>query len=371
MINSVVKSTIGWWGADLKRTTGQAIVTRLVVGLLEHDGVHDFSYRGIWLHSMPSTLKSAVRLVWAALIGRVRTLYLVCSRSNSGFLRDIPAYLVHFFGVRVLVHAHGSDIVELCRRPVVGPLAKALLSRCEVIVPSPHLIKSLHAEGIANVHLCENFAQNANDCRITSVSSSPGQDLTAWKVLWNSNLMASKGFFSVAHAVGDLARQGQNIRLIALGEPLGDEVMSLTVCRDAVSELKNQYWVELKGLVDRNTALALLSEADLVCLPSHYSSECQPLALIEAMCAAQRVLIADTPALRATVGDYPCTIVENPTPEEIRHAILRIMKHSCSRDDLIDASSKARARFSMQRFESEIASLLGIVPPHNAGMKRF
>lgn len=365
MIRPEVKSTMGWWGADFERTTGQAIITRHVVGLMERDGVgvRNFSFRGIGLHSMPSALKSAVRLGWSVLNGRVKTLYLVCSRSNAGFLRDVPAYLVRFFGVRVLVHAHGSDIVDLCRRPGLGPLAKAMLSRCEVIVPSSHLIKSLHAEGIAIVHLCENFAQNAHDCRDTSAKSAPRQDLHAWTVLWNSNLMASKGFFAVAQAVGTLARQGQSIRLIALGEPLGDEVMCMAACRNAVGQLKNQDWVELKGLVDRKTALALLSDADLVCLPSHYSSECQPLALIEAMCVARRVLIADTPALRATVGDYPCTAVETPTPEEILLALQRIMTHSYSRDDLIDASRKARARFSIQRFESEMSSLLGIGPP--------
>jgi len=370
-ICSNVKSSMGWWGADIERTTGQAIVTRHVVGLLERDGVRAFVYRGLGLQSVTSTLISVVRLGWSVLTGRVRTLYLVCSRSNAGFLRDLPAYLVRFLGVRVVVHVHGSDIVDLCKRPGLGSLAKALLSRCEVIVPSAHLIKSLHVEGIAKVHLCENFVQSAQDNRTASAKEARGQDFNTFRVLWNSNLMASKGFFAVAKAVGELASNGQNIQLIALGEPLGDEAMNLTACRNAVNQLKNQNWVEFKGPVGRKTALALLLEADLVCLPSHYSSECQPLALIEAMCVARRVLIADTPALRATMGDYPCAVVENPTPKDIRLALERIMTHSCNQIELIEASRKARARFSIQRFESEISSLLGIGPPLDSRSTSF
>ncbi len=323
-------------------------------------GVRTFSYRGTGGRSMASALWSAMRLTCAVLRGRIKTLYLVCSRSDAGFMRDVPAYLCLFFGVRVLVHAHGSDIVDLCKRPGIGLLAKALLSHCEVIVPSSHLIEPLHDQGISNIHLCENFAQNADSPRNKSGLTSRRQYSHSWKILWNSNLMASKGFFAVAQAVGELASQGQDIRLIALGAPLGDEAMKLTACRDAVSQLKNETWLELKGQVDRKTALVLLLEADLVCLPSHYSSECQPLALIEAMCEARQVLIADTPALRATVGDYPCIAVESPNPEKIRLALQRIMTHPCSQDDLIDASKKAKARFSIQRFESEMCRLLGI-----------
>lgn len=360
LINADGSSSMGWWGADFERTTGQAIVTRQVVGLMERYGVRTFSYRGTGMHSMVSALWSAIRLAWAVLRGHVKTLYLVCSRSNAGFVRDIPAYLVLFFGVRVLVHTHGSDIVDLCRRPAIGLLAKALLSRCEVIVPSSHLIEPLHGQGITNLHLCENFAQNTDGSKNSGAQIERRRDFHPFKVLWNSNLMASKGFFAVAQAVGALSGQGKNIQLIALGEPLGDEVMSLAACKDALSGIKNQEWINLKGSVNRKTALGLLHEADLICLPSQYSSECQPLALIEAMCAGRMILIADTPALQATVGDYPCTVVKRPNSHEVQLALQTIIDNPMDQNTLFNASRKAEDRFSKKRFESEISMLLGI-----------
>ncbi len=353
---------MGWWGADFERTTGQAIVTRHVVGIMKRYGygVHTYSYRGAGMQSMASALWSAIRLISAVFRGRIKTLYLVCSRSNAGFVRDIPAYLVLLCGVRVLVHAHGSDIVELCRRPGIGLLAKALLSRCEVIVPSSHLIDPLRGQGITKLHLCENFAHNTNDPSNNNAQIARGQDLHTFKVLWNSNLMASKGFFAVAQAVSALSRQGKRMQLIALGEPLGDEVMNLAACKDAVSRIKNQECVKLKGLVDRKTAFALLAEADFVCLPSKYSSECQPLALIEAMCAGKMILIADTPALRATVGEYPCIVVKGSNADEIQLALQTSMVHPIDQKTLFDASKKAKERFSQRRFEAEISILLGM-----------
>lgn len=353
---------IGLWSADTQQLTGQTIVTSRVTALLEPTGVRDFSYHGRGLRSIASWAISTLRLIGYVGRGRVNTLYLVCSRSNAGFIRDLPAYLSRFAGVRVIVHVHGSDIVHLCRRPWVSAWARALLGRCELVVPSAHLLAPLHDLGLRSVHLCENFAEQADAGIEAAVRPAPVPDLKPWRILWNSNVMASKGFFAVAEAVGALASEGLPVRLVALGRPIGDEVMDLHTCREALRRLKGQPWLERPGLVDRPTAMRLLHEADVVCLPSHYSSECQPLALIEAMCAARAVIIADTPALRATLGDYPCEAAAEPTPVAVKAALQRLL-HSPPTDDALQAAAaRARNRFSAHRFDRDISQLFGLRP---------
>lgn len=351
--------TTGWWSADTRQITGQAIVTARVVALLERAGTRDFSYRGNGLRSVASCAVSAMRLMMSAWRGRLKVLYLVCSRSNAGFVRDLPAYLSRFAGVRVIVHVHGSDVVDLCRKPWVGPCARALFSRCELIVPSSHLLAPLRDLGVRHVHLCENFAEHASD-QIQAAELSPTSVASPWRVLWNSNVMASKGFFAVAEAVRALADDGVPVRLVALGRPIGDEAMDQHTCGEALKRLEGQTWIDHRGLVDRPTAMRLLHEADVVCLPSHYISECQPLSLIEAMCAGRHLVIADTPALLATTGDYPCKKVSGPVAPEITLALRHVMEQPASDEALQSAATHARQRFSPERFDRDMARLLQI-----------
>ena len=351
--------TTGWWSADTQQITGQAIVTARVAALLERAGTRDFSYRGNGLRSVASCTVSALRLMMSALRGRLSVLYLVCSRSNAGFVRDLPAYLSRFAGVRVIVHVHGSDVVDLCRKPWIGPCARALFARCELVVPSAHLLAPLRDLGVRHVHLCENFAEHAS-AQNQAAELSPTSVARPWRVLWNSNVMASKGFFAVAEAVGALADDSIPVQLVALGRPIGDEVMDQHACCEALKRLEGQTWIDHRGLVDRPTAMRLLREADVVCLPSRYISECQPLSLIEAMCAGRQLIIADTPALRATVGDYPCEKVSGPIAPEITLALRHLREQPISGEALQSAAAHARLRFSPERFDRDMARLLQI-----------
>jgi glycosyltransferase involved in cell wall biosynthesis len=346
---------LAWWGANVDVVTGQSIVTRRVIGLMHASDVLSFGYHQRGWRSVLSALGSTVRLAGAVALGRLDTIYLVCSRSNGGFLRDVPAYFSRLFGVRVLVHTHGSDIVDLCQRPGWGRWARFFLSRCEVIVPSEHLLGPLHALGIRQVHLCENFAQPTPTTR-----ASTHQPSTTWQVLWNSNVMASKGFFELARAIGALAGEGLPVRLLAMGRLMADEEMGLAECQQAVAALQRCDWFEWRGPVNRETALSLLHEADLVALPSRYVSECQPLAIIEAMCAARLVLVADTPALRATLGTYPGILVSPTDPIALQAALQRLIAASDTRPDTTEAARFAAQRFSIDRFDRQMAALLRI-----------
>ena len=354
------RPVIGWWSADPRQLTGQGIVTARVVAMLERVDAPAFSYRGSGMQSISTWLLSGLRLAGYLLRRRLGTLYLVCSRSNAGFIRDLPAYFSLFAGVRVIVHVHGSDIVDLCQRPCLGVIARTLLARCELVVPSAHLIAPLQALGVRKIHLCENFVEHANPL----LQSIEVHQLTAagreWRVLWNSNVMASKGFFQVAEAVGILSDEGVRVRLIALGKPIGDEAMSVQSCSEALQRLEGKHWIERPGQVDRPTAMRLLYASDIVCLPSYYASECQPLTLIEAMCAARPLVIADTPALRATVGDYSCEIVTEQSTAAVKAALQRLFLMPPADEVLHAAAEQARKRFSAQRFDYTMHRLFGL-----------
>jgi len=104
--------------------------------------------------------------------------------------------------------------------------------------------------------------------------------------------------------------------------------------------------------VSRSKMNSLLLEADLVPLVSQYPSECQPLSIIEAMCFGRSILCLDTPALRATVGPYPCSWISKGSDEQIKLQISSKLLSGVKIPDLEDARH-ARQRFSKSRFLNE------------------
>jgi glycosyltransferase involved in cell wall biosynthesis len=347
-------AAIGLWHTDPGLTTGQSVVTDHVDALLGRGGAQRYVLlAGGGPRALARWAGAIGRLALSVLRGRLRTLYLVCSRSRVGFLRDVPAYLAQRAGVRVVVHAHGSDIVDLVSRP----LARRLLLGCELVVPSTHLREPLAAAGVRNVHVCENFVAWAPPAAPAAAGGTP------FTVLWNSNVIASKGFFDVAAAVAQLHARGTALRLVALGAPLGDETLAQDACAARLAGLRGEPWLDWRGPQPRDAVRRALAEADLVALPSHYASECQPLALLEAMCAARAILIADTAPLRATLGDYPCTVVARVDTDSVAAALQRCIAAAGQDNAKREAAAdRARERFSAARFDQQMRRLLGLPP---------
>jgi glycosyltransferase involved in cell wall biosynthesis len=345
------------WSADYTGTTGQALVTRRVVE-------HVLSGSNYLSHVYKAGLKEvgswivAVLGLWLDIIaGRVATIYLVCSRSNAGFFRDLPALLGARLGLRVIVHVHGADIIDLLARRAISPLARAMYSRCELVVPSPHLVDALRDIGSKDVHLCENFATHVDPQ--TSTDLRP-EDSSALVVVWNSNVMASKGFFDVAEAVQRARVKGDDVSMVSFGRPLRDQEMGVAEVKRRLGGLLGYDWLSYFGPVDQSVVDASTTRAGVVCLPSRYSSECQPLAIAQAMCAGVEVVVADTPALRASIGDYPASFVPPHDVSAIEEALRRLAlsKRSGQSRDLSLASSAARERFSPTRFDRDMREII-------------
>jgi glycosyltransferase involved in cell wall biosynthesis len=354
------------WSAEFHAMNGQALVTRFVVDELHQITWRKYIYKLTSLGALTSWLANITTLWIDVWFGRTKVLYLVCSRSKMGFIRDVPALLSAFFGVRVIVHAHGSDIVDLLGSSSFSSFAQAMYRCCELVVPSAHLVKPLAHVKLKALHVCENFCMPMPPL----TGFVPGDNKL--HILWNSNILASKGFFDVAEAVSTLHGSGMNASLLAIGEPLGDSSMSRTEAKHQLESLEGKPWFSYLGRVSQGESIELLSRCELVCLPSSYASECQPLAIIQAMCAGKAILIADSAALLATVDDYPCHVARAGDVLKISEILSGMAL--CSSDELQDhatrlrASAKnARGRFSVDLFRQRFLAIMKGENP-NAGL---
>lgn len=356
---SAVRVSAAIWSAEYRRTTGQAIVTRRVVEARPDIWSVAAIYSNSGLRSLPSVLRAAAVLWMAILRGRVQRLYLVCSRSDGGFLRDVPALLPAVFGTRVIVHAHGSDIIDLLSTSRIAPLARFLYSRCVLIVPSAHLVSHLETIPLRGLHVCENFL-----LPVPPDKAPPREDgAPGLMALWNSNIMSSKGFFELAEGVRLAREMGCDVRLASIGTPMGDSERTASETAREVELLKRNDWFTYLGRTDPEEAVWRTAAADVIVLPSRYKSECQPLGLIQAMCLGRRIIAADTPALRATLRDYPAILLENPTPSAIAEALVDALAAKGAGDvggekSLREAAANARTRFSVKRFDTQMSDLL-------------
>lgn len=348
------KFSILFWSASLRDVNGQALVTKEVFSFLVRRKAQIFccfyasGLRGIFF-SWPF---SFLRLWFLLIAKKFDVFYLVCSRSGFGFVRDIPALLASLFGVRTVVHVHGSDLVGLLCGRWYSALARCLYQRCTIILPSQHLLDDLVARGL-NYRwvVCENFVKfsdGSNYVAEDSLKKSP------FVLFWNSNILAAKGFYILAEAIEQLVQKGYGIELIAIGKVLGDQEMSQVKGEKILSALSRHKWFRYLGPVSIDESIRLLADSHAVALPSR--GECQPLAIIQAMCAGKKLLVSDIPALRATVGDYPAVWVRGIGLEDLKSALLQLI------EDIAPIGSEhiriAQGRFSIQRFHRQLDDIL-------------
>lgn len=341
------------WTACYDVENGQAIVTRRVVE--RQAGVRWIKaiYEPGGGFAALKALRSAIRTCVLVLLHRPDAIYAVCSRSTVGFLRDVPVLCASLIGFRVVAHVHGSDLPDLLLRYGIGALARALYRRCEILVPSAHLIPTLKKLGCKRITLCENFIAEPKS-KITL----PKYDGGRIRLLWNSNLIASKGFLESVEGARMALNRGVKVTLTVLGRPIGDQEAKEHEMTKFVESISQEGWIKVVGPVSADKAREAVQDHDAILLPSRYPSECQPLALIEAMAAAREVVIRDTPALRATVRNYPAIVVAGDA-KSIAEAIEHIASNSSERAEALqEGAADARMRFAQLRFDQQIFDVL-------------
>ena len=339
---------------------GQALVTRRVV---EHSlrmsevpvtlvYSRGFSFKGLF-----TWMLAVVRLFLLALRSpRSSAIYVVCSRTSHGFLRDVPVLALALLGRRILAHCHGSDFFELLDEAWVSRLARRLYVECEVIFPCAHLCERA-APRVRRAHVCENFFSGSkiDESHIPS-SSGP------LRVLWNSNIMATKGLCDVVEALADLVNDGFEVDFLCFGRTISDPECTSQKLEEKLAQWSSYPWFNYLGRVSHPRALEVLSWADVVALPSRYKSEMQPLAIIEAMCLGKHVIISNRKSLLVTVGDYPAIAVHDSNQSELKLAFARLLAAKTAAPDQFlftnyDASLEAVERYSANAFDERLKAI--------------
>ncbi|MBV7410710.1 glycosyltransferase family 4 protein [Maritimibacter sp. DP1N21-5] len=237
-------------------------------------------------------------------------------------------------------------------------MARWFYRSCHIIVPSEHLRMPL-APYARSVQVCENFYAGS----VGSIGEGSKVAPDVLTVLWNSNIIASKGFFEVFASVQDLRACHLPVNLVSLGALVADEELVSEALKQRFSDLGVPAWFDYRGPQSHARTVELLEQADVVCLPSRYNSECQPVAIIEAMCAGKAIVASEIPALRSTLADYPAEFVPVHSVDAISSALCALAREKARDPDGFDGAraqfaADARKRFAKARFDFEMKAVL-------------
>ncbi len=294
-------------------------------------------------------------------------IYLVISRSWYGFFRDLPILaLAKFFPfIKLYCHCHGSDLRNLFNKYyLLSRFAVFIYENAFILMPSKYIAKEINHKFKLKVIPIDNplIKQQASITKNLKGDDQLQTSREMIKILWNSNVIYSKGIFQLIETIAML-NQNSTIKLTILGLPLRD---SFYTRKETSKKLKTYIrkfeWIEYLGKVDnRERYYDLLHESHIVALPSFYKSECQPLTIIEAMCAAKSIIISDLPQMLETVGSYPCEVVSLPiNTKELSITIQNLISLSKSTEykaRLRRQSLLASERYSTKQFENNFIEL--------------
>lgn len=341
------------WSADVGPIHGQGIITEYVSNwILPKIGTLSiYKYKaGFGLTAFFSWLYSVLGAWMYCLFNKKVVVYVVCSRSTFGFIRDVPILLLSRLGVKLIVHSHGGDIYDLLKQRWYSGIAMFVYQKSFLIVSNKPL-ENQCLTAIPNVQTIENYISSDSGRNRANLNKVP------LVVGWNSNVMASKGFFDCAEAIRLVNDIGHKVTFKSIGRLVDDEIMGMHELNINLSKYKKFPWFEYYGPVSQRASIDFINECHAIALIS--KSEAQPFAIIEAMCSGAYVIISDIPALTFTVGNYPASIVQLDQIEELTRSIvdLNILlnnKRETLQKKLDIGAESARNRFSKDRFSKDM-----------------
>lgn len=340
------------------RRTGQKRVTFDVLSILKlySDDVKTVEFSsGFSLRNFCLWIVSFCSIVFDGPINKY--IYLVCSRSLFGFIRDLPYLLLSLIGFRVIIHVHGADIFELFEGKI-GTLAKFAYKNVETIYPS-----RLGALQLEKYTSRSHVVSAMSSCRPES-----DKDYDEFTIVWNTHVCFSKGIKLALEACDTLYSKGYQFKFVCFGEVLADFMASAVECNSFISKFDQSPWFVRVGSVPEFVVQSALARSSCNLLVSTYPAESQGMSAVDAIASGIPVILSKADCFMDFEG-YPSVTLINPETDDLIGALENKMIEFYRSPDLyFDAAlvtlSLIGDEFSSERFCKRIHAILDEGAPH-------
>ena len=370
--------------------SGQAKATDLIIDGLNPKGV--VCVRGLlpYLDRSDRLPASISRVLLFAKLLRVYCRFL-CERLPEGgaihlslgltrfaLLRDYVALIcASLFArgrVRKVVALHGSVFTEWPTNSLNAQLLRSVI-RCAGCVTC---VGSSHRQALINLGVpSEKIEIVSNTCEYDGIEESDVTEKQAssnqlLECLFLSSLTDTKGYPEYLEAlemVGSV--DGAPIHAVLCGPIMMDAYRKRFETYDEA-----KVWIEQKvasiNESDRVQAewipgargsekRELYERAQIFVLPTQYTVEAQPLAVIEAMAHGCAIVTSDVGELLSTVNDESAIVLSAPTPDSVKQAIVSLAEDEQLRMSLGQAAlNQFKTKFNRERYLRHWSELLGL-----------
>jgi len=267
--------------------TGQSKAFKVFLSASSNDIRGIDKYVGNDPASFYRIIKFFALVLFFSIFGRYRTLYLTTSRTKFGFILDLYAIFVFKLvcNGKVVNHLHGSDFVLFRDRfPLLSLLDWTYMKIDTSIVLCEPMKEQYACYPKMNVTVVPNFSDRDS---FPKQAYNPGE--RSLKLLYLSNLIYSKGILHLVKAVTKIRNSGFDVSLTVAGRFMSDSHMS----KGGLVKECERYWsesIKYVGAVDGAAVGDLLLANDIMCLPTFYVTEAQPLAIIEGLAHGMYIL---------------------------------------------------------------------------------
>ena len=297
--------------------------------------------------------------------------YIVISRSPFGFIRDtILIFLLCIIKRPILLHFHGRTLPSILSKIFIAIFSfHPFKSRIHLLLPSSSFFHSNPSWQIFNHSEIPNFTEYTSSKPVQTrpciqdnfTSNTYLSRKSALKLVWNSNLIYSKGILLLMEAIYifNLYSPSHYIYLDIFGNYYSDEYCSSSHLESLFSEMSKRIPCTYHGSVDRSTTKSFLDESDFYIFPSFYSSEFQPLSVLDAIDCRLPIISSSLVVLKYLLHDYDQVyfLPDQMTPYAIASAIDSLVQ---ARQPLPSSrpSNTYSKRFSRSTFLSSLSHLI-------------
>ena len=237
-------------------------------------------------------LDSLIFLPIYILFNQFDSIYFLASRSKFGFLRQLPFLSIAVMKrIKLINHLHGADFKEFYKN--AGFIKSIIKWAYKKVDTSIVLLEEMKDQFKAFPKMKLEVVPNALGKEFNNLDIIfPKEN----RVLFLSNIMASKGILEFLTASKYLLKDDNSIRIDIAGDFLSDNYMSKNQIKkkflDLFEGLKNDFQERIfyHGPVSGIKKVDLLRSSSIFILPTYYPTEAYPISILEAMATGNAIV---------------------------------------------------------------------------------
>jgi glycosyltransferase involved in cell wall biosynthesis len=284
------------------------------------------------------------------------------SPSPLGHLRDALTVLPGFQpDQRIYAVVHWGTFDRVFRRRLTAPTARRMVRRVHRFVFLNDQLAARCAAWIPDAQrvIIPNTIDDAVLCTDDEVRARQARRTDRLRLLFLSNMIASKGYLDVLDAVGLLHARGLRLHADFVGRWTSDADRTAFEQRVEATGVRGVV-THHGGLSDRARIKALYLDADVFLLPSYYPTEAQPLTIIEALNAGTPVVVTRHSGIPDMVREHQDALFVPPkAPVAIAEAVQRLADYDTWKQFSQQARHQFQRRFSPDAVRRQWVDLIG------------